>query len=295
LSSFGEADIRRLFDSLVLQERFTRRPLSWVAVTDDLFFKVPRRSNDVLTDATDHSVLTKAAEEYRVLVQLSEITPHVLRPVGVVSGFGCLVMHRINGQNARDILRNGSDKTVIAQTVLAGIDVCASLHTCRRFPASLHPYDYSADPFADVLSMPPSRPIDRATLVIDGFEIRNILVRTIDKFPIFFDPHQIAIGYPEDDLARYVVSLLMVSWGRGGLRVWREFSTRSLIETYQKQANISIDAERMGYFLKRTVRMREYYARESERRLPLPIRGLGALYRSSFFHQIKDWIAEHDF
>jgi hypothetical protein len=288
--------IRDLFEKLVSEGGFRKRQESWIAVSEDWFFKVPRCSNDVRADATHRLALAKAQLEYQVLAQLTEITTHVVRPLMVIPELGCLVLPRIYGDNARDILLRETDIAAVNRTALAGIEICASLHAPRHFPKNVARLDYAKDPFGEAAFAPQSPEFGHATLVVHGFEIRNVMMRGSDGFPVFFDPHDVGIGHPEEDVARYIISLLMVTWGHGGgLRIWQTFSAQRVIDRYEDEAQIALDPARLTYFMRRALRMREHYARQSKSELPRVFRALGSLYQLSFFEQLKRWMAKNGF
>jgi hypothetical protein len=295
-TSIDPTVIRHLFEKLVSEGRFRKRQESWIAVAEDWFFKVPRCSNDVKADATHGLTVAKAQVEYQALAQLAEITSYVVRPAMTIPELGCLVLPRIYGDNARDILLRETDIAVVKRTALAGIDICASLHAPRHFPKSVTRLDYAKDPFGEAGITPQNPEFEQATLVVHGFEIRNVIIQGSDGSPVFFDPHDVGIGHPEDDLARYIISLLMVTWGYGGgLRIWQTFSVHDLIDRYEDQAEIAVDSARLTYFMRRALRMREHYARRSRLQLPPVVRGLGALYQLTFFEQLNRWMAKNAF
>ncbi len=74
-------------------------------------------------------------------------------------------------------------------------------------------------------------------IVLGGLEVRNFKQAGTDGQWRFFDPHDAVLGAPEDDFARYILSLLMITWGRHATcRIWTHFDYQRLVRHMRRPA-----------------------------------------------------------
>jgi hypothetical protein len=175
--------------------------------------------------------------------------------------------------------------------------VLAQLHRARPELADYPVKDYLHDgylvPDADVARRIGER---ERTLFIGGFEVRNFRYDQDHDDWFFFDPQHVYRGMPEDDLARFIVSLLMINWGQGGsVALWRGFDVENLLSAYENAAGILLDGALLTYFLRETIAMRRHFAQKALRNMKGAKRVIGRPYLASYFMQLNHWAANHEF
>lgn len=281
--------IEKLLKSLIDENKFTCRRSSWTACNQDYFFKIPRKSLSVKDDIVNPEAVKAAHDEYNHMVFLNRLDNAVLKPLAIMDA--CIVMPTLTGNSIIDESKRGNAKSI--QAVLEeGIALCARLH---RYSLDLFEeiptYDYKNNPFLhptqDVLSDLESHP---KTIVVRGFEIRNFKQDSPNGRLKFFDPHFSVIGAPEEDLSRYLVSILMLNWGKNiNCLVFRKFKLAPLLETYQSIRNFSLNFRMLSYMFRFNIAMRRFYALESTKEMPHLKRLVAKAYLIVFFKQIDFW------
>ena len=226
----------------------------------------------------------------KMLELLHHNESHVLSPVDRLQA--CVAFPFLSGPDMINELRV-SRKTDQARAVIGdAMTVLGALHSSVNLPG-LEIRDYGADRFLpatrDICDRIDSRP---KTVVIDGFEVRNFRYDDAVEEWRFFDPHRLRIGAPEEDVARFIISLLMLTWGRGGhLRIWQKFEYADVVSTYREYSEYDLDSHLMKFFLGQVISMRHCHARTAVACWPNITQWLGQLYACSFFKQIKRWVA----
>jgi len=113
---------------------------------------------------------------------------------------------------------------------------------------------------------------------------------------LFFDPQHVYLGMPEDDVARFVISLLMINWGQGGgVTLWQGFDVEDLLAAYEDAAGFLLDGTLLTYFLRETIAMRRHFAQKALRNMAGARRVIGRPYLAGYFMQLNHWAANHEF
>lgn len=134
------------------------------------------------------------------------------------------------------------------------------------------------------------------SLVIDGFEVRNFRFDASTDMWRFFDPHRIKIGHPECDIARFVVSLLMIPWGRSvRCWTWTAFNFGELVAEYESARGTMVHAGLLRYLLAENVAMRDFFARKTIGRMRRAVRPAAWAYRAIFFMQLREWVNKNGY
>jgi hypothetical protein len=277
--------------TMIRQLNFTRRPESWVAISNGLFFKIPRLSNDCIGDFSNQEGESIARMEFRLANLLADQCDEVLRPLQVERG--CLVYEAISGPDMRDALLEGN--VVVRDSIRGAICALAELHAkdAGQFPEVEMYGDehYYVLPDSDIRARIEAR---KKCLVIDGFEARNFRFDNRTNQWRFFDPHRVRRGIPECDIARFVVSLLMLTWGRSfRFWIWQDFNLEELIEVYEERTGSVVDRQVLRFFLREQTEMRKYFATKSVLSMGWPVKLVAMLYMNVFFSQIFNWTKKH--
>lgn len=277
---------------------FTPRKESWVASSADRFYKIFRRSDDPLRDWLDPTCMEKAAREYADALLLRELSEHVCTPLRL--DHACVVYPRLSGPDLRPMLqqKHGAfGPRHRAQALRKAMVVLAQLHRARSNPAGYPAKDYLHDgylvPDAEVARRIGER---ERTLFIGGFEVRNFRYDEEREDWLFFDPQHVYLGMPEDDVARFVISLLMINWGQGGgVTLWQGFDVEDLLAAYEDAAGFLLDGTLLTYFLRETIAMRRHFAQKALRNMAGARRVIGRPYLAGYFMQLNHWAANHEF
>ena len=283
-------------DGLLRAGAFVRRPASWVAASGDAFFKIPRRGDDCAADLADADAAAEAEAEHAQASLLARHEPSVNRPVARVRA--CLVYPRIDGVDLLERLRRERDAAVRQGLVEEAVSLCARLH--RIAPealAGVPRHDYRRDPFAPAPAGIQRRIHRRgARLVVRGFESRNFRVDAGTGRLVFFDPHALVLGLPEEDFTRFVLSLLMLRWGRrGSPSPWTRFDPAALRAAYERAAGEPLDPVLVGYTFDLNLRMRrENAARSIAAMRGRPARLAASAYAWFHFRRIDAWRRRHE-
>jgi len=270
---------------------FARRKESWVAASAGSFYKIFRRGDDPARDWLDPACIERARREYADLQLLHRLDERACAPLRL--DHGCIVYPRLSGPDLRErLLQRDPGGTDGGAALRDGVSLLARLHAATaaisHYPLKDYLIDGFLNPDADVL-----RRIDesRRTLCIEGFEVRNFRYDRQRRAWVFFDPQAVSRGVPENDLARFIVSVLMVSWGKGGSpRIWKHFHVDDLVSTYERAASRTIDPILLNYCLHETIAMRRHFAEKALRALRGMSRLFGRPYLSAYFLQLQNWI-----
>lgn len=273
---------------------FFKRQLSWVAEDGACFFKIPRSSNSVTSDIVDPECISEARKEFVITKFLADLDESINKPLRVEQA--CIVYPLMSGPDMIDFIRKQKESPVIQDCIEASIRLLGRLHRATIDVSHLREHDYAKDRF---LEAPPNLvgaiSARRKTAVIDGFEVRNFRYDDVRDKWLFFDPHNIRRGIPEEDIARFIVSLLMLNWGKiPGLRVWTEFYGSSLLKAYEKESSVIIDESLLKYAFQLILNVRRYYAQKSVREMSFMKRILARIYLEIYFHQMQKWVNRYD-
>lgn len=276
---------------------FAPRKDSWVACSGDRFYKLFRQGDDPVHDWLDRTCIENARREHDDMQLLHRFVEHACVPLE--RDHGCVVYPRLSGPDLRELLRRrGASKAERTAALRDALSLLARLHGVGTDAISHYPLkDYRVgghlQPDAEVLRRIREGP---RTLCIEGFEVRNFRFDQRRRAWRFFDPQIVSRGVPENDIARFIVSLLMVNWGKGGSpRIWRDFQIDDLISAYERVASRSVDPILLKYFLHETIAMRRHFAEKALRSLRGVSRILGRPYLSGYFLQLERWAARHEF
>lgn len=278
---------------LIRRNAFSMRQLSWTAREDQLFFKIPRRTVDLVADARSDSCRQEIRTEFESLRLLASLSDHVIRPVGFVEEYSCLVLPDLDAEDLRNVLMSSRDSGNRRVLLRDAMGIIAAIHR-KGVPAGveLPTLDYEANPWlpaASHLAVAGER-----VVVVDGYELRNLLVERLSGDIYLVDPHHVGIGFPEQDVARFIVSLLMLNWGRHfNCSLWTEFDWVDLIREYQNASGQSLDPERLAYCFEMIVAMRFYHSSRSLTRINPIVRPIGKAYQKAFFFQVRQWSQRH--
>jgi hypothetical protein len=278
-----------LVESSVRSGQFAKRRYSWIARSGSYFLKIPSEGNNLEADLESPVVRASAEYEYAALRYLSLLSEVVNKPIGLVRQYSCIVFRRIEGCDLRDALlrRPKGVQDLIAQA----IGFAADVHTgCTAQPCALTPFkEYRANPYLPQGDLGQSL---RRTLVVFGFEARNFRLDEEHRLR-FFDPHEMVIGYPEEDLTRFILSLLMLTWGDSALPIpWTNFDPHKILDDYRLRTGY-LDSGALHYCWAMNVAMRRQHAMAAIRRMPAYARPMALLYLQTFFHSVKRWSKTH--
>lgn len=272
---------------------FTPRRESWVARSRGRFYKLARASDDPVGDWRDPACAATAAREYEDLRFLHRIAPDVVAPLE--RDQGCVVYPELSGPDLRDVL------------LTRRASATAGLHAAMRLLARVHaaPADlarYPEKPYAAARYLPPVRDVlERLaarprTLCMEGFEVRNFRYDGARRAWRFFDPQVVSRGVAENDVARFLVSVLMVTWGAdGSWRIFTAFDPAALVASYERAAGSALDRTLLAYFTHESIAMRRHFARRALARLHGVRRSVGRPYLAAYFHQLERWAHTHEF
>ncbi len=256
------------------------------------FYKIVRKGDDPLQDLDDPECTRTAAREYNDLRFLGTLAEDVCRPERIDRA--CIVYPLLSGPDMRTLLLDRGMRARHRACLQSAMRLVAGFH--RGAGAGYPVKDYRRDSFL----APPPHVLDRMqgrprTLVVTGFEARNFRFDEHRNAWCFFDPHHIWRGYPEEDLARFIVSLLMLPGRRTGPRTWTQFDRFSLLAEYEATAPATLDQPLLNWFLAEELAKRRYYALQSARRLPAAGRPFGVAYTALYYYGLRRALAAQRF
>jgi hypothetical protein len=273
--------------------KFVRRQESWVAKSNGYFYKIVRKSDDPMRDIGDPECIEKALREYNDLRFLAGLSAGVCCPVRTEQG--CIVYPYLSGPDLRDVLRSGAARARHQDALHDAMFLLAQFHrdagNIGNYPVKDYLLRSYAAPAPDIIERIRVR---KKTLVIGGFEVRNLRFDNAQGGWYFFDPHHVWVGVPEDDLARFFISLLMVNWGRDGTpRCWNHFNMGTLLATYERATSAPVDKILLNFFLLERTAMRKFFAMKTLGNMSVAARIIAWPYLKVYFWQIERWRSAH--
>jgi hypothetical protein len=256
---------------------FTPRKESWVAESQGRFYKIIRRGSEPQEDLVDPACMEIARREYTNMQFLHALDDRVCAPIGIHQA--CIVYPLLSGPDMRALLLRNPPREQVDACLRGVIALLASLHRAGAGSADYPFKDYRRDSFLapgrEVLDRMEAR---RRTVVITGFEARNFRFDEKKGIWCFFDPHHLWRGLPEEDLARFVISLLMLRGRRAGPRTWTNFDRFALLSTYEELAPDRLDRTLLNYFLREQLAKRRFHAMKAVASLS----ALGRLFKGAY-------------
>ena len=264
--------------------RFKRRKESWVTASCGRFYKIARNSDDPLRDLIDPVCIGTGLREYTDMCFLNALDEVVCHPESLDRA--CVVYPLLSGPDMRTALIGRASAEQREDALRSAMSLLARLHhgEATGYPIK----DYRRDGFL----APPSAVLDRMasrqrTLIVTGFEARNFRFDRNRNGWRFFDPHHVRIGHPEEDFARFMISLLMIRGRRGGPRLWTGFDRFRLREAYEMRAPAKLDDLLLNYFLSERLAMRRFHATKAARRMPFVARVFVMAYTRLYYRQLQ--------
>jgi hypothetical protein len=223
---------------------------------------------------------------------LHGLAESVCRPEGIDRA--CIVYPFLSGPDLRSVLIGRGSAEQREASLRSAMVLLARLHhgEAAGYPVKDYRRDGFLAPPAAVLERMAGRP---RTLVVTGFEARNFRFDRSRNTWCFFDPHHVWSGYPEEDFARFMLSLLMIRGRRRGLRLWTEFDRFGLRESYESIAPAKLDSTLLNYFLCEELAMRRFHATKLARRMPAAARAFVMAYTRLYYHQLRRALASQRF
>lgn len=264
--------------------RFARRKESWVASSSGHFYKIFRKSNAPLRDLDDPACIDTARREFSDMLFLRTLADGVCRPERIDRA--CVVYPFLSGPDMRTVLTGHASPGQREACLTSAMHLLARLH--RGDGAGYPIKDYRRDSFLT----PTPAALDRIerrrrTLVVTGFEARNFRFDQNSDAWFFFDPHHVWLGLPEEDFARFLVSLLMIRGRRSGPRPWTGFDRFRLLAAYEALAPARLDRMLLNYFLHEELAMRRFHAIKLARRVPATWRPFVLAYTRFYYRHFR--------
>lgn len=287
-------DWRAWIRGLICAGLFTGRIWSWVCVHERYFLKIPRgRGGRLETDFRNGAA--EAEREYRVTRQLAEhLGGGIDVPLRRIDG--CIVKRRLTGPDLWSLAKEEGPTARVQRAITQGVMLATQLD--RLDPAAvpnLPVHDYANDPhYPAPLKLHDRLSHRRRTIVLSGLEVRNFKQDGPDGRWLFFDPHDAVLGAPEDNFTRYILSLLMINWGRhADFRIWTQFDFRHLVRTYERARGAPLDSDLLSYMFERNIRRvcSDIWAFGDWSRLTR--RAAARAYEGLFFWQVRRWGGHH--
>ncbi len=272
--------------------KFVRRRESWVAKSSGCFYKIIRRSDDPQRDLSDPTCIETARREYADMQILHELSDRVCLPARLEHA--CIVYPLLTGPDMRTVLMNKAAHAQHEACLREAMGLLARLHHGKADLVQYPAKDYRRNSF-----LPPDRELlermeqRKRTLVVTGFEARNFRFDANRAAWFFFDPHHVWLGYPEEDFARFLISLLMIRGRRRGPRPWTDFDRFRLLSTYEETAPANLDRKLLNYFLHEQLAKRRFYAMRKTR--PAPLRFFSDAYTRIYYRQLRRTISGQQF
>jgi len=274
--------------------RFARRKESWVAEAFGRFYKIVRKGDDPLRDLCEPECIQTALREYTDMRFLHGISERACRPERIEQA--CIVYPLLSGPDMRTLLMDADAHRQHRASLGAAMALLARLHHPEGKSAAYPAKDYRRDSF-----LPPDRDaLERMerrerTLVVTGFEARNFRFDQDRAAWFFFDPHHLWLGFPEEDFARFVISLLMIKGRLRSFRPWTDFDRFGLLSTYEDLAPAGLDRKLLNYFLREQLAKRRFHAMQATRHMRAPIRILGRQYTDLYYRGLRRSLGSQEF
>lgn len=269
---------------------FRRRKESWVAESAGCFYKIVRRSDDPRRDLDDPACIAVASREYADLCYLHALDPAVCRPERIDRA--CVVYPGLGGPDLRTLLLHARGRH--AGALRCAMQLLAHLHhgDARGYPLKDYRRENFLAPDPALLARMQERP---RSLVITGFEARNFRFDPPHDAWRFFDPHHVWHGFPEEDFARFLVSLLMLPGRRLGPRAWTDFDRFRLLADYEARAPARLDRPLLNYFLHEKMAMRRFHALRSAHHVARAARPFAVAYTQLYYRHMQRALARQLF
>ncbi|MGH8144773.1 MAG: hypothetical protein ACREPY_00430 [Rhodanobacteraceae bacterium] len=278
-----EASPRRSDASAIGALKFTRRRESWVAQSAGHFYKIVRASDDAMHDFVDPACIASAQREYGDMRFLHGIDAAACCPERIEQA--CIVYPVLSGPDMHELLTRRPACEQATQCLQAAMLLLARLH-CHKADG-LPVKNYQLEGFLAPGPRVMARMRDRQRmLVVTGFEARNFRFDKHEAGWFFFDPHHLWCGFPEEDFARFMVSLLMIRGKRGGPRPWTGFDRFALLATYEASTHAKLDRELLDYFVREQLAKRQFYAMRLARHMRSPGNVIGVAYTRLYFQRL---------
>jgi hypothetical protein len=274
--------------------RFARRKESWVAESSGRFYKIVRKGDDPLQDLRDRECIETALREYTDMRFLHGISDRACLPERIEQA--CIVYPLLSGPDMRTLLMDAAARDRHGACLRDAMALLARLHHPDSKSAACPAKDYRRDSF-----LPPDRDaLERMerrerTLVVTGFEARNFRFDQDRAAWFFFDPHHLWLGFPEEDFARFVISLLMIKGRLRGLGPWTDFDRFGLLSSYEDLAPARLDRKLLNYFLREQLAKRRFHAMQATRHMRAPIRLLGRRYTDLYYRRLQQALGSQEF
>lgn len=271
---------------------FRRRKESWVAESASHFYKIVRKSNDPRHDLGDPACIAIAAREYADLCFLHALDAAVCRPERIDQA--CVVYPGLGGPDLRTLLLRERSRERREDALRSVMQLLAHLHhgNADGYPRKDYRCQNFLTPTPALLAHMQGRP---RTLTVTGFEARNFRFDPPHGAWRFFDPHHVWRGFPEDDFARFLVSLLMLPGRRGGPSAWADFDRFRLLADYEALAPARLDRPLLNYFLREKMAMRRFHALRSARRITPAVRPFAIAYTRLYYRRMQHALALQHF
>lgn len=280
------------FLRLLEGRKIISRRWSWVASSNNFFFKIPKLSESLKSDMSNPKALKSAREEYDNLIFLKRLCDDVVKPVDILEKYSCVIMDHIEGWDLLDELGNNNGPEALQLALEEGISLCALWHKYVPKESEKPPYiDYLNNHF-----YPAGDEVIRAlrshtyTIISSGYEIRNLMRDQKTNRLKFFDPHHLSLSAPEEDFTRFILSILMANWGKKmNLFIWNNFNFSRLVKVYEEARGAPLNKHILRYTFDLNVAMRKYFVEESIKQMKIYIRPVGLFYKKVYFYQINNW------
>ncbi|MGH8160841.1 MAG: hypothetical protein ACRESR_01565 [Gammaproteobacteria bacterium] len=269
--------------------RFRRRKESWVAASAGYFYKIPRKGDDPLRDLTDLACIDTALREYADMRFLFALAADgVCRPERIDRA--CIVYPLLSGPDLRTLLLRTRTPREREPPLRSAMRLLARLHhgDAADYPVKDYRRDSFLAPTPELLDRMQGR---QRTLVVTGFEARNFRFDQHGNGWLFFDPHHVWRGFPEEDFARFMVSLLMLRGRRSVPMPWLGFDRFRLLAAYETSAPARLDRRLLNYFLDEELAMRRFHAMQSAHRMPTAARPFAIAYTRFYCRRLQHALA----
>jgi len=272
--------------------RFARRKESWVAAASGRFYKITRKSDDPLRDLVDPACIGTSLREYTDMCFLHGLDEAACHPESIDRA--CIVYPLLSGPDMRSVLIGRASTEQREASLQGAMSLLARLHhgEAAGYPVKDYRRDGFLAPSPAVLERMAGRP---HTLVVTGFEARNFRFDRSRNMWRFFDPHHIWIGHPEEDFARFMISLMMIRGRRSGPRYWTAFDRFKLLAAYEAAAPCNLDRALLNYFLDEQSAKRRFYATASACNMPAARRAFDTAYTRLYYHLFTRALASRRF
>ena len=265
-----------------------------MAESSGSFYKIIRRTDDPLQDLDDPVCIDTASREFADMRFLHGISDRICPPER--NERACIVYPLLSGPDMREVLLDKRARAQHESCLREAMELLARLHQRADGLAQYPVKDYRCDSF--VLPDPGTseRMKERKrTLVVTGFEARNFRFDAGKAAWFFFDPHHLWQGLPEEDFARFLISLLMIKGRRRGFRPWKDFDRSELLAMYEESAPTKLDAKLLNYFLHEQLAKRRFHAMKAIPRMGPPAGAFVRTYTDWYYRRLQGALESQKF